>query len=192
MKRAVLLCMIILCFGLHSAEALVTFDGGGTYDIDYLIDDTVEVWDATVNILSGAIITHALHMVQPSAEVNIYSGSIDGSLKAMDGQANIYGGFIGVSKGLNLYVYLDGTSEFNIYGKGFNYPYGPIPEIAGWNQGTLTGTLHMSEEISWIFRYPDTASIILHEMEVIPVPASCILAGLGIGLVTWLRRCRTL
>ncbi len=192
MKRIVFLYMIILCFGLHNAEANVTFSGGGTYDIDYLIDDTVEVWDATLNILPGAVVTGIFYMCY-SAQVNMYGGHLEDRFWAIsNSQANIYGGFIGLGKGLQLYACFISNSVFNIYGKNFNYPYGPIPETVDCTEGTLTGTLHMGEDISWTFKYPNSADIILHEMEVIPVPGSCIMAGLGIGLVSWLRRCRTL
>lgn len=196
MKKAVLPCVIILCICLNNAGAAITFTGGGTYDIDYLIDDYVNVWDATVNILPGATITGILNVWQYGV-LNMYDGNLEYMLYAMDnGQANIYGGFIGEGY-VNIYAYAGSQAEFNIYGTNFNYPYGPIPETVDWTEGTLTGTLYMGEEISWKFRFPNGSDIILHEMSqepdnVVPVPGSCILTSLGIGLITLLRRRRTL
>ena len=88
----------------------------------------------------------------------MYGGRLEYAFYAdEDAQANIYGGFIGVGKGWHLFTYIGSTAVFNIYGKDFNYPYGPIPETVDWTMGTLTGTLHMGEDISWIFEYPNPA-----------------------------------
>ena len=74
-------------------------------------------------------------------------------------------------------------SRINIYGAGFNYPYGPIMDISG----TLTGTLSSGESINWYFEREDASSIYL-----IPAPGALVLGSLGVGLLSWLRRRRML
>jgi len=90
---------------------------------------------------------------------------------------NIYGGSILTG----LYPFVDG--RINIYGANFNYPYGPITDISG----TLTGTLFSGESVNWYFERLDASSIYL-----IPAPGALVLGSLGVGLVGWLRKRRTI
>jgi hypothetical protein len=126
-----------------------------------------------VNIYSGSMFELRAN---ETSEVNVYGGTKD-NVVAKAGVINIYGGLI-----LNgLYPFEDG--RINIYGTGFNYPYGPIIDISG----TLTGTLRSGESINWDFDRQDAASIYL-----IPAPGALVLGSLGVGLLSWLRRRRTL
>lgn len=111
-----------------------------------------------------------------TGEVNVYGGS-QSTVEPTGGLINIYGGSILDG----LHPSMDG--RINIYGAGFNYPYGPIMDISG----TLTGTLRSGESINWYFEREDASSIYL-----IPAPGALVLGSLGVGLLSWLRRRRML
>lgn len=76
-----------------------------------------------------------------------------------------------------------GQSRFRIFGSGFNYPLGPIPDAAG----TLTGVLRNGDPLEAQFSIADAASI-----ELVPEPTSWALAMLAAGgLLAAARRRRT-
>ena len=153
--------------------------GTRNYSVANVYDGLIVELDSrghtVVNVYGGSMSEIDAH---GASEVNIYSGSIlDGLYPFEEGLVNIYGGSI--LDGL----FPSGDSRINIYGGGFNYPYGPIMDISG----TLTGTLNSGESINWYFERLHASSIYL-----IPAPGAILLGGIGIGLVGWLRRRRTL
>lgn len=220
-RTAIVFFIIVLCLSASNAQADLTLNNGETHNIDtdypdnpiigdlfvydgpsspttvnLLTDGSVElVLDAhensLVNIDGGSI--GQLLIVDDSSLVNIYSGSIGatgppttGILMFESGTVNIYGGSI--TGDLIMPGY---TTVANVYGSGFNYPYGPIPTAT--LTGTLTGTLHMGDSLNLDFdRVWHTTSINLHEMAVIPVPGAVILGTLGLITAGWrLRKRRT-
>ncbi len=82
---AILCCLLVCCFS--SAQALVWFNDGNEYDIDFEIEGTVWIDNSTVNLLDGAWIkstagTGAVGDVKvfDGGVLNIYGGKIDNLL----------------------------------------------------------------------------------------------------------------
>ena len=112
--------------------------------------------------------------------VNIFGGDIDGVRATQSGTVNIHGGNI-VSEVRAGSGFGDHDGVITVFGAGFNYPYGPIPD----SSGTLTGNLADGSPIDVSFEIYDDASIVL----AVPEPASVVLltAGAG-GLLAFARR----
>jgi len=132
-----------------------------------------------------------------NSHLTMSSGSVAGSLTSDgDSYVNWSGGTIGGDIGLNenAILALDG-SDFAVDGQPF--VYGELTSILGggpWGEPLrhLTGTLANGGLIDNDFRIGDYAKIVLGPYEPIPAPSALILGSIGISLVTWLRRRRTL
>ena len=132
---------------------------------------------STVNIYGGSI-----PIIQSDGLnlVNIYGGWTP-SLDFIDGTANIYGGSI--SGDLQAY-----EGIVNVYGVGFNYPYGPITDVSG----TLTGTLYMGDSLSVHFDILSSLGTInLIERAVVPAPGALVLGAIGLSCAGWRLRRRS-
>jgi hypothetical protein len=221
MRWSIVLSIVVLCLGASSAEAGLLNDGG-IHNVDSYVFPDIGVRDGpgatptTLNLLLGSEIEKDVRVYDTSI-VNFYDGLINGDLRANDcSVANIFGGEIGgkllsydysianvyggemdglVTRNYsvaNVYGGLigeglisRGNSVANVYGTGFNYPYGPITDTSG----TLTGTLTSGESANWHFERFGASNIYLKP---IPAPGAFVLGGLGVGLVSWLRRRRVL
>lgn len=114
----VVMVVSCLCFGLPRANAVIDFNDGGIYDIDYEIDDDVRVdWEApgmetTVNLLAGGAITpgYGLYGYNDS-RINIFGGSVGYWLRAYDStRVEISSGWI------TYYLSAYGSSEVTVSG----------------------------------------------------------------------------
>ena len=116
--------------------------------------------------------------------VSIHSGSFGEEtyhgIYANEGsQIDIYGGNMANRLGV-----MNG-GRVDIYGSNFNKPFGALT-----SSGTLTGTLSNGDLISVNYGlYGDTATLVLHEHSVVPLPGAVLLGSLGLGIAGWrLRR----
>jgi len=128
--------VVVFCLTLPRADATVVFDDGGINDIDYEINDSVEVRDdtffgriTTVNLLGGGSIRWSLIAYQRSL-VTVSGGSIGSNLLAYNSsQVTVSGGSIGeflqaynssqvmVSSGLvNSYLWAGDSSQVTVSG----------------------------------------------------------------------------
>lgn len=114
----VAMVVLVLFFALPRADAVIDFNDGGIYDIDYEIDDDVRVdWEApgmetTVNLLAGGAITlgYDLHGYNDSY-INISGGSVGRWLKAYDSSR------VEISSGwITYYLSAYGSSEVTVSG----------------------------------------------------------------------------
>ena len=69
--------------------------------------------------------------------------------------------------------FAEDSGQFRIYGTGFNYPLGPIPDA----NGTLTGVLQNGDPISVEFHIRDSAAITL-----VPEPGSLSLLAMAVAV----------
>jgi hypothetical protein len=235
MRRCLVVLVVVSCLGTSGAKANLTFDDGGTYNIDYGVGAGVIVGGTTtgttVNLRSGGsadwvdVRTDSyLNMLAGSAVndnvlaffggfVNMYGGAVGGYLSSVHGSlVNMYGGSVGgldvtnafasmyggstTSLGaynhshLNIYGgsimggYLHSDdSAITIYGDGFNYGFGAIPD----RSGTLTGTLQSGHQISLTFDLDPvgpfaSSTIVLVQTEIVPVPGAVLLGMIGLSI----------
>ncbi len=118
------------------------------------------------------------HSVETShySQVTIYSGSFeDDIITHGNSQLSIFGGTIGDI--LDVYE----QSVVTIHGSNFNYGYGGITN----STGILTGMLANGDPINNRFYVHDNASILL-----VPEPSTLLLLGLGVPILSGLRRKR--
>lgn len=110
--------VLVLFLALPRANAVIDFNDGGIYNIDYEIDDDVRVdWEApgmgtTINLLAGGAITagYDLHGYNDS-RINISGGSVGHWLKAYDStRVEISSGWI------TYYLCAYGSSEVTVSG----------------------------------------------------------------------------
>jgi len=115
---AIVVTLVALFICPHSAVAVVTFDDGGTHDIDYQINESIWVdygtsdITTTVNWLHGGLLPSPYNLESyRHSIVNIYGGSIGGLLVALENsQVTIFGGSI-----LD-WLYAYHSSQVTIYG----------------------------------------------------------------------------
>lgn len=164
---------VISCFG-HGA---VTLDGG---QVDWLVGYGQSaltalsgsaavigpVEDGSLDVLGGDFNTV---VVDGNGEVTITGGAMF-DLMASGGAMDVFGGQI-ISD-----VEANGASVVTFHGSGFNYPYGPIPDLSG----TLTGTLASGDSLSIGFNR-STGTIVL-------VPEPLTMSLMAAGGVSLLRR----
>lgn len=136
---------------------------------------------STLNVYSGGV---GRLEAFGSSEVIISGGDTESLSVCEAATADIFGGntIFDLSAGPGLD---DQDSIITIYGSGFNYPPGPIPDASG----ILTGTLADGSPLDAPFRIDSNASIVL----VVPEP-SClgllITAAVGLLAYVWHRRRR--
>jgi len=77
--------ILVIFFSFHVAVATVVFNDGEEHDIDYVIDDAVEIYDSfigkttTVNVLPTALIQWQVKTYDHS-ELNLFGGTIRNDL----------------------------------------------------------------------------------------------------------------
>jgi len=153
MKRQAILvlAMVVLCSAVSAnVGAVVVFDDGGTYDIDYEINDDISAdyqapgMQTTVNWLDGASTNHLLDAYENS-NVNVSGGIIGGWLTAHDSsQIHISGGtlnnFLRIYDSSRVYI-SDGVLNQSSFGSGYVTVYDNSQfTISG---GSINGDLHV-------------------------------------------------
>jgi hypothetical protein len=140
--------------------------------------DAVSSNGGTFNILSGAV--QAVVWAEWNGTMNIFGGQID-AVQGLEvtGVLNIYGGTFGENAVLLPPLFQDGGSV-NIYGSGFNYPFGVVPDQVG----TVTGLLADGSSISLDFLPPDLLSDTQPlTISLLPIPEPSTIALLVSGLL---------
>ena len=159
-------------------ESLHAYDNSVVNVHDGLIGTFLCAHDtSTVNINGGWI---PVIQSDGSGVVNMYGGSTI-LLDLLSGTANIYGGSIIGD------LWCNSFGVVNVYGVGFNYPYGPITATSG----TLTGTLYMSDALSVDFLRFGSGTINLIERAVVPAPGALVLGAIGLSCAGWRLRRRS-
>ena len=153
MKKAkttiqVLLISAAICFIAPETKA-VTFDDGGTHNIDYTINDNVTVmaeetfWEkeeTTMNLLSGGLIGNSVRAYDNS-QIHIFGGSVRYDLYAYEGcYVDISGGSIAdrLETTDNSQAYISGGS-IDGWLKTSGYSHVSISD------GTVAGELHAEQ-----------------------------------------------
>ncbi len=199
--RQICFAAAALFLSVCPAFALIEFNDGSAYDIDYTVNDDVRVdYQASsmytkVNLLSGGRIRYNLYGYSDSriniqggdirrlyshdySQTSIFEGSMYDLISYDSSRINIYGGSI--SDDLSL----SNCSTIRIFGSVFavdgqSVGYGEFTSLYGgldvdepWRY--LTGTLLSGESIDTRFRIGDDARIVL-----VPEPATFLLFGLA-------------
>jgi len=119
-KKLIIICILLMT--ISNTYAIVWFDDGGIYNIDYEINDEVQIWDdeatnlpTTVNILEGGSI-QGICQVSLNSQLNIYGGTISGDLSSYDySKINMSGGIVSSR------MYANDNSNVNISGGEIGY-----------------------------------------------------------------------
>ena len=145
------------------------------------IHDGLFARDSSLVNVYGGFVNQDL-MLSGNGFVNVFGGTIDELLFTYDNSVcNIYGGTI------NADIHVRDSSVLNIYGADFMVDGNPVgygPLTASTDAHILTGTLHMGDSLAHnYFRFlPDTATINLIEMEIVPLPGAVLFGMIGLSI----------
>lgn len=120
MKIKLVILMVLIC--AVNVYGTVWFDDGGVHNIDYEINDEVQIWDdestnipTTVNLLEGGSI-QGICQVSLNSQLNMSGGTINGDLSSYDySKINISGGIVSSR------IYANNNSNVNISGGEIGY-----------------------------------------------------------------------
>lgn len=185
----ILVAAVVLFISASPVMASIHFNDGGVWNIDYEINDRVEVdygspgMGTTVNILEGANIS-GFHSVigWEDSIINMLGGSISLELAAIgSSEVTVSGGSFARQSLLedNAVLTIDG-SDFAVDGTDVGYV--ELSSILGGSYSAesyrrLTGTLLNGDPLDNDFRIGSSARIVL-----VPEPGTLLLLGFG-GLV---------
>jgi|GEM_PF-4556314 len=179
-KMITVILAMVLCLSASHVEAGV-YEDGGTHDITeteiVIILKPDDYGNATtVNLLPGGYVDRYIDMYSPcilnidvgnadvkgeewfavwGGQVNLYSGSIPGVMRFIDGELNLYGGAL-TSIASDSYASQDQSGVINVYGTDFTFngepqDYGTIVNGGMDETGRyfydLTGTLESGEPL---------------------------------------------
>ena len=143
--------------------------------------DSLDTFNFSVVNLDGGNVIEGVYVWNEST-LNMSGGSIGWSLEVTDsGTASLYGGLI------TDYLYATDSSVIDIYGYGFDYD----PNAGNWNGGQLTGFWLDDTVLSIDFLDNiDVDSTYYDHVNLIPEPATLLLLGFGVPMLSELRRKR--
>jgi hypothetical protein len=161
---------------VNNSAAQITISGGlvtsgstGTGDIDMNVGGTLTITGGTIQSNSNA------DAIFNRGVVNMYAGTIEaGGTEFLNqgGTFNLYGGTL---TGTGSDEISNEIGTIDIYGRSFNYPFGPITATLG----DLVGTLSNGSPIDATFSRANSAPIVL--IDLVPEPASAMMIALGCG-----------
>jgi hypothetical protein len=154
-------------------SSTVNFFGGEIFD------EVGAYGHSTINVYDGLFRGHHFS-AEEWGTLNIFGGTIEAEIHATEkeGQVHIHGGNI-------LRLEVGEWCQITVYGTGFNYPYGPIPD----NAGVLTGVLASGQPINAEFNIDKTYSEDVSIVLAVPEPSTLVmLATSAVGLSFVVRR----
>jgi hypothetical protein len=143
-----------------------------------VVKDDIEAYRRSTVLVTSGIIEDEIQ-AWGNSRVRILGGSIGDDIESYRrARVHLFGGSI-----LDA-IEASGRSRIFIHGSGFNYPYGPIPDLTG----TLIGTLQTGGFLNNSFeRFSPLANIVLVP---VPTPSAFLLGLLGLGYSSYRLRKR--
>ena len=172
----------IVSTGDDADEAVIATDTGV---VNFFGGEVISNFEALATFGHGTInVYDGLFRSWVDAEeygtINIFGGSFEGPIIAGDTEAQIH-----IHGGNIPRLEVGEWCQMTVYGTGFNYPYGPIPDDAGVLTGVLSNGQAINAEFNIDKTYSENVSIVL----AMPEPSTfAMLATSAVGLFFMVRR----